>query len=118
MEIFNQAYCAAPKPTAGGERRLLLCLTAHICLSWIAPGTLWSPQLGHTRAPVPPQFLSSCCLWDVASEILVTDPVLIVQLKASTGRGKNQSKTKSKPKKQRLTERREESFGNGGGERE
>jgi hypothetical protein len=54
----------------------------------------------------------------VASEILVTDPVLIVQLKASTGRGKNQSKTKSKPKKQRLTERREESFGNGGGERE
>lgn len=37
----------------------------------------------------------------MASEIFVTDPVLIVQLKVFTGRGKtktNQTKPKSKPK--------------------
>lgn len=99
-------------PQQGGEWRLLLRLTAHICLSWIVPGTLWSPQLGLARSPVPPQFLSSCCLWDVDSEILVTDPVLIVQGKVKKKK-KEQKQNKTK-KMNELKERREESFGNGG----
>lgn len=84
-ESFNQTYCEAPKLTAAGECCLLLHSIAHICLSWIVPGTLLSSQLGLTMPPWSPTVPFFLLPLGVASEFLVMDPVFIVQRKTSAG---------------------------------